>query len=643
MKRPRGAQMTAQASRRPAVPKRKTRARSVPAKDRAPAPRLRELTKFMQSMQLFEGVSAASLRRIAGQLQCRLLPKGAVVTREGDPAEEFFLVTAGRLAVTVEGADPESPPVGIIHAPNWFGELAILIRQPRTATVTALTESEVWALSRDQLDAAFGRHPEMARNLITTLCERIQRKDRDFLGQSALAIERARLLKNLQERNEELAALFEVTRELSASLKLDQILWTISTHAAQLTRSESASIFLLDEQQDSFEVCASYNTPEEYIMETEMLRLLGSGITTNAPVQNRSLIARAVVERTPILVPDVATATDYPNRDPLLRWGYRAVLAVPLVHGDKVIGAMIVRRKQAGEFSPRDVELVTTFARQSAIALENARLFREIQDKAWQLEEFSRHKSRFLASMSHELRTPLNAIIGFSEVLLDPDMGPLSPEEPREFITNILTSGKHLLRLINDVLDLSKIEAGKMELHPEVVSLPATVEGVLATVKPLATKKHIPISSELAPNLAPAWADPPRLKQILYNLLSNAIKFTPGGGRVAVTARTVGSNGEEVDSSRPIGHSPNRPVAGPGGWLEVSVTDTGIGISAEDLGRIFEEFEQVADHTHSREEGTGLGLALVKKLVGLHGGTIRVTSAPGQGSAFTFTVPIASV
>jgi signal transduction histidine kinase/CRP-like cAMP-binding protein len=613
-------------------------------KDRSRAARLSELTKLMQSMQLFAGVPAASLRRIAGQSQRRLLPKGAVVTREGDPAEEFFLLTAGQLAITVAGGDPESPPVGIIQAPSWFGELAILIHQPRTATVTALTESEVWTLSRDRFDAAFARHPEMARNLVTTMCERIQRKDRDFLGQSALAIERARLLKDLRERNEELAALFEVAREVSASLKVDQILRTISTHAAQVTRSDSASIYLYDEARDAFEIRASYTTPGEYIQDAEQRGVLGAGIAADEPPATKSLTARAVVARSPIQIPDVEGTTDYESRDLLLRWGYRALLAVPLLHGDRITGVMNVRRKRAGEFSPRDVELVTTFARQSAVAIENARLFREIQDKAWQLEEVSRHKSRFLASMSHELRTTLNAIIGFSEVLLDPNLGTLPQEEQQEFLTNILTSGKHLLRLINDVLDLSKVEAGKMELHPEAVSLAETVEGVLGTVKPLATKKHIQVSSDLAPDLAPAWADPPRLKQILYNLLSNAIKFTPEGGRATVTARTVElSTSPVVNSSRPIDHSTTRPLDSRSEWLEVSVTDTGIGIPAEDLGRIFEEFEQVADRTRPRQEGTGLGLALVKKLVELHGGTVRVTSTPGQGSTFTFTVPVASV
>jgi signal transduction histidine kinase len=613
------------------------------AEDAGRAIPVQELTGLLASMQLFEDVPRAGLARIAGQLQHRRLRQGERIITQGDPAEEFCLLTTGRLEVTVEGGDPESPPVGIIEAPSWFGELAIVTRQPRTANVTALTESEVWILPRDQFEAAFAQHPEMGRSLIRTLCARVQRKDQDFLDQSALAIERARLLRDLRERNEELAALGEVTRAVSASLEVDQTLRTISTHATQLTRSDSASVFLYDENQDTFEVCASYNTPEEYVLETEELRLLGAGSAGKAAERRRSMIARAVVERTPVPIPDVAAVTDYPHRDLLLRWGYRAVLAVPLLHGERVIGAMIVRRKHAAEFSAREIELVTTFARQSALALENAHLFREIQDKARQLGEVSRHKSQFLASMSHELRTPLNAIIGFSEVLLDPDLGPLAQGEQREFLSNILTSGKHLLRLINDVLDLSKIEAGKMELHPEQVSLAETVEGVLATLKPLAAKKQVRVTSQMAHDLSPAWADPPRLKQILYNLVSNAIKFTPASGHVTVTASRVGSSTSQlVDSARPVDQSTTRPIDSPSGWIEVAVADTGIGIPLGDLGRIFGEFEQVSDPSRPRQEGTGLGLALVKKLVEMHGGTIRVASTPGQGSTFTFTVPAAS-
>ena len=298
---------------------------------------------------------------------------------------------------------------------------------------------------------------------------------------------------------------------------------------------------------------------------------------------------------------------------------------------------MCVRRKQAGEFSPREVELVTTFARQAAVAIINARLFREIQEKAAQLEVVSRHKSQFLASMSHELRTPLNAIIGFSEVLLDPGMGPFPQAEQQEFLSNILTAGRHLLRLINDILDLSKVEAGKMELHPEPVSLPEVAEGVLATVKPLAAQKQLRVASDISAALPLAWADPPRLKQILYNLLSNAIKFTPAGGRVSVTARHVGGLRRATGERGSGGGGTTAPQA----FLEVSVTDTGIGIPGEHLERIFQEFEQVVDTALPRQEGTGLGLPLVRTFVELHGGTVRASSTPGRGSTFVFTIPTA--
>jgi signal transduction histidine kinase len=270
-----------------------------------------------------------------------------------------------------------------------------------------------------------------------------------------------------------------------------------------------------------------------------------------------------------------------------------------------------------------------------------------LQEKAAQLEAVSRHKSQFLANMSHELRTPLNAIIGFSEVLLDPSLGSLGDAERHEFLTNILTSGKHLLRLINDILDLSKVEAGKMELRAEPVSLADTVEGVLATVRTLAARKRIHIRSDIPSDQGPVRADPARLKQILYNLLSNAIKFTPEDGRVTVAAREAageqGSRGAEAQARHEAKQRTPQPPSppAPAQFVEVSVTDSGIGISAAHLERIFEEFEQVTNPAVGGQEGTGLGLALVKKLVEMQGGTVRVASMPGEGSTFSFTIPLA--
>jgi len=600
------------------------------------------LVGLLRTTPLLVGVPRDGLVRIASQMRRRRLPAGTVVIKQGEPARALYLIASGRLEVTVAGGDAESPPINVLDAPSWFGELAALTKQPRTSTVTALTASEVWTLPVRQFEAALARYPQIGRNVIRSLCERIQHKDQDFLGQSTLAIERARLLADLRERNDALAALGEIARAVSASLDVDTTLRAVSAYAAQLTHSDSASLFLYDEARDRSEVCASHNTPEEYLKAIESRQAAGLTGATQEPMFGLSLVAKLVRERAPAQIPDAEAATHQPNRDLFLRWGYRALLGVPVLHGSRVVGALCVRRKQAGEFSPREVELVTTFARQAAVAIVNARLFSEIQEKASQLEVVSRHKSQFLASMSHELRTPLNAIIGFSEVLLDPDMGPFPQEEQQEFLGNILTSGRHLLRLINDVLDLSKVEAGKMELHPEPVSLQEVAEGVLATLKSLAAKKQLRVESEFSADLPPAWADPPRLKQILYNLLSNAIKFTPAGGRVSITARTVeSSTNRGVHSALPIDELTNRPVDRPQDVLEVSVTDTGVGIPADDLERIFQEFEQVVDSTLPRQEGTGLGLPLVKKFVELHGGTIRASSSPGQGSAFVFTIPTA--
>ncbi len=535
-------------------------------------------------LRVFRGTSLA---HIAGRMR-RRPAAGTVVVKQGEPARALYLLASGRLEVTVAGGDAESPPVNVLDAPSWFGELAVLTKQPRTSTVTALTDSEVWTLPLRQFEAAFARYPQMGRSVIRSLCERIQHKDQDFLGQSTLAIERARLLTDLRERNEALAALGEIARAVSASLDLDKTLRAVSAYAAQLTHSDSASLFLYDEARGTSEVCASHNTPDDYLRAIERhpaARLKG---TTQESAVGLSLVAQVVRERAPAQIPDAEAATEHPNQDLFVRWGYRALLGVPVLDGSRVVGAMSVRRKQAGEFTPREIELVTTFARQSAVAIVNARLFREIQEKASQLEVVSRHKSQFLASMSHELRTPLNAIIGFSEVLLDPDMGPFPQEEQQEFLGNILTSGRHLLRLINDILDLSKVEAGKMELHPEPVSLQEVTEGVLATVKSLVAKKQLRVESE-CPGQPAAGVGGPAATQ------ANPLQLAEQRDQVHSGRRARQRDGparrgcsRKGSGSRGVRH---------GDLLEVSVTDTGIGIPAEHLERIFQEFEQVVDTT----------------------------------------------
>jgi signal transduction histidine kinase len=277
------------------------------------------------------------------------------------------------------------------------------------------------------------------------------------------------------------------------------------------------------------------------------------------------------------------------------------------------MGALTVYRREPGSFTPEVVNLLQTFATQSVLAIQNARLFREIEDKGRQIEAANRHKSEFLANMSHELRTPLNAIIGFSEVLIDPSLS-VTEDERSQFLTDVLASGKHLLNLINEVLDLAKVESGKMELQIEPALLQDVIEAVSNTMRSLAAKKSIDLRADCDERLGPFPMDGARVKQVLLNLVGNAIKFTPQAGQVWVRAGTED------------------------GIVRVEVGDTGPGIPAEDHERIFLEFQQAGSDA-GKPQGTGLGLALAKKFVEMHGGKLWVESEVGKGSRFFFTLP----
>jgi signal transduction histidine kinase len=298
--------------------------------------------------------------------------------------------------------------------------------------------------------------------------------------------------------------------------------------------------------------------------------------------------------------------------------GYRTVLVVPLLREDTITGVIIIRREDVRPFSEKQIKLLETFADQAVIAIENVRLFNEIQHKSRQLEVANKHKSEFLANMSHELRTPLNAIIGFSEALLEKLFGEMNAKQ-EEYLNDIHSSGRHLLSLINDILDLSKIEAGRMELGVSEFHLPTALANAITLVRERAQTHGIALVLRVDPKLSEIRADERKFKQILLNLLSNAVKFTPDGGRVEVDARRNGAS------------------------VEVSVKDNGVGIAKEDQEAVFEEFRQVGSVYTTKHEGTGLGLALTRRFVELHGGKISMESAPGNGSTFTFTLPLAAV
>ena len=325
-------------------------------------------------------------------------------------------------------------------------------------------------------------------------------------------------------------------------------------------------------------------------------------------------IRQATQARKPQEIADICDEPPSPVREIAMRAGYRARLVVPLVSADKIVGVLVVRRKQPGSFPKDIIQLLQTFAAQSVLAIQNARLFREIEDKSHQLELASQHKSQFLASMSHELRTPLNAILGFNEMLLGEVYGPV-PQDMREPLNDIQASGKHLLRLINNVLDLAKIEAGRMELSLAEYSVQDTVQNVRSALRPLAATKGVEFVTTVPPDISLARGDGGRITQCLMNLAGNALKFTHKG-RVAIAVKARD------------------------GRVLYAVSDTGIGIARDKMSSVFSEFRQGDASVASEYGGTGLGLSITKKFVEMHGGRIWLESEVGQGSTFFIEVPL---
>jgi signal transduction histidine kinase len=433
-----------------------------------------------------------------------------------------------------------------------------------------------------------------------------------FADQAVIAVENVRLFKELQARTTELTrsvdqltALGEISQAVSSTLDVETVLQTIVSRASQLAGADGCAIYEYDDATEAFHIRATHNL-DPGLVETLRASPLRKGEGT---------MGRAAETREPIQVADIAAAGAYQShvRDTLLEAGYRALLSVPLLREGEIIGSLSLNRHAPGEFPPEAVEVLKTFATQSALAIQNARLFREIADKSRQLEAASRHKSEFLANMSHELRTPLNAIIGFSEVLNERMFGELNDKQA-EYLRDIHASGTHLLSLINDILDLSKVEAGRMELELTDFDLPAAVDNAVTLVRERASRKGVTVRVAVDEQVGTFRGDERKIRQVLLNLLSNAIKFTPEGGRIEVGAA--------------LGN----------GAVEVSVRDTGVGIAPEDQEAVFEEFRQVGASA-AKQEGTGLGLALARKFIELHGGKIWVKSQVGAGSTFTFTLP----
>jgi GAF domain-containing protein/CheY-like chemotaxis protein len=427
-----------------------------------------------------------------------------------------------------------------------------------------------------------------------------------FAAQAVIAVENTRLFRELQERTaaltrsvDQLTALGEVGQAVSSSLELGTVLTTIVSRAVHLCGAAAGALFEYDEAGEEFQLRATEGLPEEYRTTARGRR--GEGAT-----------GRLAITPEPIEIPDITAPGAYESRikETLVQAGHRALLAVPLLHEGRVLGSLIVFRTAVGAFGPEVVSVLQTFATQSALAIQNARLFR-------QLDVANRHKSEFLASMSHELRTPLNAIIGYSE-MLEEEAKDLGQEALVPDLEKINAAGKHLLELINAVLDLSKIEAGRMDLFLETFSVPRLVGDIADIVRPLADKNGNRLEVRCDPAVGDMRADLTKVRQSLFNLLSNACKFTEKG-TVSLSVR--------------------REVAASGDALVFDVTDTGIGLSEEQLGRLFREFSQAEASTTRRFGGTGLGLALTRRLCRLMGGDVTVASELGRGSTFTVRLP----
>src|SRR5262245_38301259 len=500
----------------------------------------------------------------------------------------------------------------VVHVADLSVEQVYLERIPEAVAAVELggQRTVLWVpmLKEDEMIGFLSIYRQIVRPFTDKQIELIK----SFASQAVIAIENVRLFDEVQARTRELAqsveelqALGEVSQAVNSTLDLQTVLSTIIAKAVQLSGTEGGAIYVFDELEQLFRLQATYGFSQDLVAAVQDQHLGAS-----------DAIRQAIQDRQPLEIADIRDEPPSPVREIAMRAGFRARLVVPLVGTNRVVGALVIRRKQPGNFPKGTIDLLQTFAAQSVLAIQNARLFREIEDKSRQLQLASEHKSQFVSSMSHELRTPLNAIIGLTEMMVK-NAARFGTEKAQEPLQRVNRAGTHLLGLINQVLDLSKIEAGKLELNPQTVQLAPLINEVIGTAGQLAEQNKNRLVVDAQEDLGALTVDPMRLRQILLNLLSNACKFTKQG-EVKLAARKV-SNGSS--------------------FVEFAASDTGIGMTAEQQARLFEEFTQADAATAQRFGGTGLGLAITRKLARMMGGDVTVASEPGKGSVFTVCLP----